>query len=208
MNHVFYETFERHAHGEGVKAHATHYCPGCGHGLIHKYLSESIAELGIQDRTVAISPVGCGVFLYYYMNVGNIQAAHGRASVVAAGVTLFVVMVVALGIGIIAQGAVCKGGGTEVGISGDAGVEVDPGLSQGVPGAAADAAADQGVCAQLLQHTGQRAVTLAVGAHDLAVRDGTVFDGVDLELLRVAKVLKHLTVFITDCQLHGRSSFL
>ncbi len=86
MNHVFYETFERHAHGEGVKAHATHYCPGCGHGLIHKYLSESIAELGVQDRTVAISPVGCGVFLYYYMNVGNVQAAHGRASVVAAGV--------------------------------------------------------------------------------------------------------------------------
>ena len=76
---------------------------------------------------------------------------------VAAGVTLFVVMVVALGIGIIVQGAVRKGGGAEVGISGDAGVEVDPGLSQGIPGAAADAAADQGVCAQLLQHPGQRA---------------------------------------------------
>ncbi|MGM9992677.1 MAG: 2-oxoacid:acceptor oxidoreductase family protein [Candidatus Bruticola sp.] len=85
MNHVFYETFERHAHGKGVKAHATHYCPGCGHGLIHKFLSESIAELGIQDRTVAISPVGCSVFLYYYMNVGNIQSAHGRAPAAALG---------------------------------------------------------------------------------------------------------------------------
>ncbi|MCR4784396.1 MAG: 2-oxoacid:acceptor oxidoreductase family protein [bacterium] len=83
MNHVFYETFERHAHGQGIKAHSTHYCPGCGHGLIHKYLSESIAELDIQDKTVAVSPVGCSVFLYYYMNVGNQQAAHGRASVVA-----------------------------------------------------------------------------------------------------------------------------
>ena len=83
MSHVFYETFERHAHGEGIKAHSTHYCPGCGHGLIHKFLSEAIAELGIQDRTVAISPVGCSVFLYYYMNVGNQQAAHGRAPVVA-----------------------------------------------------------------------------------------------------------------------------
>lgn len=85
MNKVFYPTFERHAHGEGLKGHATHYCPGCGHGLAHKYLAEAIDELGIQDRTVAISPVGCAVFLYYYMDVGNTQAAHGRAPAVAIG---------------------------------------------------------------------------------------------------------------------------
>lgn len=85
MNHVFYETFERHAHGEGIKGHSTHYCPGCGHGLVHKFVSEAIAELDIQDRTVAISPVGCSVFLYYYMDVGNQQAAHGRAPAVALG---------------------------------------------------------------------------------------------------------------------------
>src|SRR6185503_5267566 len=82
---VFYETFERHAHGEGLKGQSTHYCPGCGHGLVHKYLAEAIEELGIQDRTVAISPVGCAVFLYYYMDVGNTQAAHGRAPAVAIG---------------------------------------------------------------------------------------------------------------------------
>ena len=64
---------------------STHYCPGCGHGLAHKFLAEAIAELGIQDRTVAISPVGCSVFLYYYFDVGNSQAAHGRAPVVALG---------------------------------------------------------------------------------------------------------------------------
>ncbi len=82
---VFYQRFERHAHGEGLKAHATHYCAGCGHGLIHKYVAEAIEELGIQDRTVAISPVGCAVFMYYYMDVGNTQAAHGRAPAVAIG---------------------------------------------------------------------------------------------------------------------------
>ncbi len=82
---VFYETFERHAHGAGLKGHSTHYCPGCGHGLAHKYLAEAIDELGIQDRTVAISPVGCAVFLYYYFDVGNSQAAHGRAPAVALG---------------------------------------------------------------------------------------------------------------------------
>ncbi len=82
---AFYDRFERHAHGEGNKGHATHYCAGCGHGLAHKYMAEAIEELGIQDRTVAISPVGCSVFLYYYMDVGNSQAAHGRAPVVALG---------------------------------------------------------------------------------------------------------------------------
>lgn len=84
-NSVFYDVFERHAHAQGLKSHSTHYCPGCGHGLLHKYLAEAIDELGIQDRTVAISPVGCSVFMYYYLDVGNVQAAHGRAPAVALG---------------------------------------------------------------------------------------------------------------------------
>jgi len=82
---AFYERFDRHAAGEGVKGRSTHYCPGCGHGLVHKYLADAVDELGIQNRTVAISPVGCAVFLYYYLDVGNIQAAHGRAPAVALG---------------------------------------------------------------------------------------------------------------------------
>jgi 2-oxoisovalerate ferredoxin oxidoreductase beta subunit len=82
---VYYERFERHAHGEGLKARGTHYCPGCGHGLVHRYLADAIEGLGIQDRTVAISPVGCSVFLYYYLDVGHTQAAHGRAPAVALG---------------------------------------------------------------------------------------------------------------------------
>ncbi len=85
MTAVFYDTFRRHAHAEGLKAHSTHYCPGCGHGLAHKYLAEAIDELGVQDRTIAISPVGCSVFLYYYLDVGNTQAAHGRAPAVGVG---------------------------------------------------------------------------------------------------------------------------
>lgn len=82
---VIYERFDRHAGGEGLNAHSTHYCAGCGHGLVHKYLADAIEELRIQDRTVAISPVGCAVFLYYYLDVGNSQAAHGRAPAVALG---------------------------------------------------------------------------------------------------------------------------
>jgi 2-oxoisovalerate ferredoxin oxidoreductase beta subunit len=82
---VFYRSFERHANGEGINAHSTTYCPGCGHGLVQKYLAEAIDELGVQDRTILISPVGCSVFSYYYFDVGNSQAAHGRAPAVAIG---------------------------------------------------------------------------------------------------------------------------
>ncbi len=84
-NNAFFRHFDRHAHGKGLKGATTHYCPGCGHGLAHKYLAEAITELEIEDRTIAISPVGCAVFLYYYFDVGNTQAAHGRAPAVAIG---------------------------------------------------------------------------------------------------------------------------
>jgi 2-oxoisovalerate ferredoxin oxidoreductase beta subunit len=82
---VFYQKFERHSHGEGLKGLSTHYCAGCGHGLAHKYLADAIEELGIQDDTVLVSPVGCSVFAYYYFDTGNTQAAHGRAAAVAIG---------------------------------------------------------------------------------------------------------------------------
>ena len=82
---VFYDHFERHAHGEGLKGHSTHYCPGCGHGIVHRDLANAIGQLGLKDRTVLISPVGCSVFAHYYFDVGNSQAAHGRAPAVAVG---------------------------------------------------------------------------------------------------------------------------
>jgi 2-oxoisovalerate ferredoxin oxidoreductase beta subunit len=80
---VFYETYER----KDELQHQTHYCPGCGHGIVSKMLAKAIDELGIQDRTVLISPVGCSVFGYYYFDVGNVQAAHGRAPAVATAVS-------------------------------------------------------------------------------------------------------------------------
>ena len=82
---AYYTNFERHAGGQGLKGQSTHYCPGCGHGLAHNYLAEAIGDLGIQDRTIAVSPVGCSVFMYYYLDTGNTQAAHGRAPAVAFG---------------------------------------------------------------------------------------------------------------------------
>ena len=55
---TFNEVFER-KDGDQLN---THYCPGCGHGLIHKYMAEAISELGVKDRTILVSPVGCSVF--------------------------------------------------------------------------------------------------------------------------------------------------
>src|SRR3989304_9355942 len=79
---AFYPSFARKSDDPSV----THYCPGCGHGNLHKYIAEAVDELGIRDRTVLVSPVGCAVFAYYYFDVGNVQAAHGRAPAVATGV--------------------------------------------------------------------------------------------------------------------------
>lgn len=66
---------------------ATHYCPGCGHGILHKLIGEALDELGIQDRTVMTSPVGCAVFAYYYFDCGHVQVAHGRAPAVGTGIS-------------------------------------------------------------------------------------------------------------------------
>jgi 2-oxoglutarate ferredoxin oxidoreductase subunit beta len=63
-----------------------HYCPGCGHGVVHKVLMEVIQELGVQDKTIGVAPVGCSVIAYNYMNIDMQEAAHGRATAVATGV--------------------------------------------------------------------------------------------------------------------------
>ncbi|MBO8465863.1 MAG: 2-oxoglutarate oxidoreductase [Bacteroidetes bacterium] len=60
-----------------------HYCPGCSHGVVHKIIAEVIEEMGIQDKTIGISPVGCSVFAYNYLDIDWQQAAHGRAPALA-----------------------------------------------------------------------------------------------------------------------------
>jgi 2-oxoglutarate ferredoxin oxidoreductase subunit beta len=64
----------------------THYCPGCGHGIIHRLVAEVIDELGIRERTIGVAPVGCSVFIYDYFNVDFAEAAHGRAPAMATGI--------------------------------------------------------------------------------------------------------------------------
>lgn len=64
---------------------STHYCPGCGHGIIHRLIAEVIDELGIREKTAVVAPVGCAVLLYNYFNLDSYEAAHGRAPAIATG---------------------------------------------------------------------------------------------------------------------------
>ncbi|MCK4691821.1 MAG: 2-oxoglutarate oxidoreductase, partial [Desulfuromonadales bacterium] len=80
---AFFDTFERKPGFQKT----THYCPGCGHGTLNKIIADQVAELGIQDQTIYVGPVGCGVFIYYYFESASVSAAHGRASAVATGVS-------------------------------------------------------------------------------------------------------------------------
>lgn len=63
-----------------------HYCPGCGHGTVHRLVAEVIEEMGIQEKTIGVAPVGCAVLAYNYFDVDFIEAAHGRAPAVATAV--------------------------------------------------------------------------------------------------------------------------
>ncbi len=63
----------------------THYCPGCGHGIVHRLVAEAIDELGIRERTIGTAPVGCAVLFYNYFDCDIIECAHGRPPAVATG---------------------------------------------------------------------------------------------------------------------------
>ena len=63
-----------------------HYCPGCSHGVVHKLVAEVVEEMGMEDKTIGVSPVGCAVFAYNYIDIDWVEAAHGRAPAVATAV--------------------------------------------------------------------------------------------------------------------------
>jgi len=62
------------------------YCPGCGHGTAHRIVMEVIEELGMEENTIGVAPVGCSVLAYEFMNIDMQQAAHGRAPAVATAI--------------------------------------------------------------------------------------------------------------------------
>jgi len=71
---------------ESMKDTVTHYCPGCGHGIVHRLICEVVDELGIRERMIALAPVGCAVFAYNYWNFDTTEAPHGRTPAVASAI--------------------------------------------------------------------------------------------------------------------------
>ena len=71
---------------KSLKRTVFHYCPGCGHSIVHRLTCEVIDEMGIQDRAIGVPPPGCAVFAYYYFDVDMVESAHGRGTAVATGI--------------------------------------------------------------------------------------------------------------------------
>jgi 2-oxoglutarate ferredoxin oxidoreductase subunit beta len=65
---------------------SSHYCPGCGHGIIHRLVAELLDEMQLGPTTIGVASVGCSVFAYDYLAVDFVEAPHGRAPAVATGV--------------------------------------------------------------------------------------------------------------------------
>jgi 2-oxoisovalerate ferredoxin oxidoreductase beta subunit len=78
----FFPVFERRP---GPAKLNMHYCPGCGHGILHKLIAEAIVDFDLKDKLIVIAPVGCAVFSYYYFDCAGISVPHGRAPAVATG---------------------------------------------------------------------------------------------------------------------------
>ncbi|MBC8473846.1 MAG: 2-oxoglutarate oxidoreductase, partial [Candidatus Omnitrophica bacterium] len=64
----------------------THYCAGCGHGVVHRLICETVDELQIREKVIGIAPVGCAVIAYDYWDFDVTEAAHGRVPAVATGI--------------------------------------------------------------------------------------------------------------------------
>jgi len=64
----------------------THYCPGCGHGIVHRIVAELLEEMDLGKRTIGVNPAGCAVLAYHYFDFDMIEAAHGRGTAIATGI--------------------------------------------------------------------------------------------------------------------------
>jgi len=71
---------------EGLTSTLLRYCPGCGHGIVHRIIGELLVELNIRERAIGIAPVGCSVFADEYFNCDMIQPPHGRGPAVSTGI--------------------------------------------------------------------------------------------------------------------------
>ncbi len=63
-----------------------HYCPGCGHSIIHRLIAELLDEMHLRDKSICVPPAGCAVLAYNYLDIDMVEAPHGRATAVATAI--------------------------------------------------------------------------------------------------------------------------
>ena len=68
-----------------LKSTPFHYCPGCGHSILHRIIGEVIDEMDLREKMIGVPPAGCAVLAYNYFDIDMGEAAHGRAAAVATG---------------------------------------------------------------------------------------------------------------------------
>lgn len=71
---------------KSLKDKLFHYCPGCGHSIVHRLIAECVDNLKIKNDVIGIAPVGCAVFAYDYFDFDMIEVAHGRPPAVATAI--------------------------------------------------------------------------------------------------------------------------
>lgn len=75
-----------YARPKSLRSNPFHYCPGCGHSIVHRLVTELIDEMELQDKIIGIPPPGCSVFAYHYFDVDMVESAHGRGAAVGTGI--------------------------------------------------------------------------------------------------------------------------
>ena len=75
-----------YARPASLKEAPFHYCPGCGHGIIHRLLAEVVDEMELREKTILVAPAGCGMLIYNYWDIDIVESAHGRGAAVATGI--------------------------------------------------------------------------------------------------------------------------
>ena len=69
-----------------LKENIFHYCPGCGHSIVHRLIAELLEEMNLGEKTIAVAPAGCAVLAYNYFDFDTVESAHGRGAAVATGI--------------------------------------------------------------------------------------------------------------------------
>ncbi len=71
---------------KSLKKVPMHYCPGCGHSIIHRLIAELLDEMSLRETAICVPPAGCAVLAYNYLDIDMVEAPHGRATAVATGI--------------------------------------------------------------------------------------------------------------------------